>query len=103
MKGYDRSSSAFAIALQSDGKILVAGYAEKFFDYNRDFVLIQYNTDGTRDSSFGKAGIIATDFSHWDEARSIVIQPDGKIILGGFCTFSNVLLVMSKISSKRLA
>ncbi len=80
-----KNDYAFATAVQADGKILSAGLA--FIDtvtYN-DFVMVRYKTNGQLDSSFGVNGIVTTDF--WgggdDQAMSMCLQPDGKIILGG--------------------
>ncbi|MEO1626184.1 MAG: T9SS type A sorting domain-containing protein, partial [Bacteroidota bacterium] len=50
-----------------------------------DFGLIRYNEDGTLDQSFGTGGRVATDFfQSRNTAHSILLQEDGKIILGGF-------------------
>jgi uncharacterized delta-60 repeat protein len=80
-----KNDYGFATAIQSDGKILTAGFG--FIDtvtYN-DFVLIRYKTNGQIDSSFGTNGITRTDFFNGgnDEAMSMCIQTDGKIIVAG--------------------
>ena len=82
-------SYAFAVALQSDGKILAAG--TDFVDFNpgdmsdTDFALARYNTDGSPDATFGSgSGQVTTDFVGMeDDAFSVLIQPDGKIVLVG--------------------
>ncbi len=73
----------YAIAVQSDGKILVAG--DSNIGGSDDFALTRYNSDGSLDITFGGGdGILTTDFSgNNDTARSIVVQSDGKILLGG--------------------
>jgi uncharacterized delta-60 repeat protein len=80
------------VALQSDGKIVAAGYAagaETNFKY--DFVLARYNTDGSLDSSFGVGGKVSTDFSASDDvAFAVAIQPDGKIIAVGWSSTQDV-------------
>ena len=43
-------NEANAMAIQKDGKIVVAGYS------NTDFAVVRYNTDGTLDSAFGTGG-----------------------------------------------
>jgi uncharacterized delta-60 repeat protein len=70
----------YAVELQSDGKILVAGRSA-----TNDFLLVRYNTDGTPDTSFGGGdGVVTTDFSGGlDFANDIVVQADGKIVLAG--------------------
>lgn len=73
----------WSVALQPDGKILVAGdtYIEGF---ESDFALIRFNSDGSLDNTFGSGGIVTTDFDgSYDSGHSIAIQSDGKIIVGG--------------------
>jgi len=73
---------AFAIALQSDGKILLAGFTASGGD--EDFALARYDTDGTLDLSFGNAGLVTTDIVGFpDGARAMVVQADGRILLAG--------------------
>ncbi len=74
---------ATSVALQSDGKILVAGtIIQSNPDY--DFLLLRYNSDGTPDDSFGENGIVTTDFSEDREyGHSVAIQPDGRIVMAG--------------------
>jgi uncharacterized delta-60 repeat protein len=77
--GDDNSS---ALAVQPDGKIIVAG--SSFSGTSNDFALVRCNVDGTLDSAFGKAGIVITSIRKGnDNASAIVIQPDGKIIVAG--------------------
>ena len=71
-----------AIALQADGKIILAGRVDE--ETFADFGMIRYTTDGQLDTFFGEKGIVITDFRDEDLATSILIQPDGQIILGGF-------------------
>ncbi|HEX8180934.1 MAG TPA: delta-60 repeat domain-containing protein, partial [Pyrinomonadaceae bacterium] len=67
------------IAIQSDGKIVVAGSS------STDFALTRYNTDGSLDATFGNGGRVHTDFpvGQGGFASALVIQPDGKIVLAG--------------------
>jgi|SRR5215213_3975134 len=75
---------ARAIVLQSDGKIVVAGYADRNTN-SANFALARYQPSGATDPSFGIAGKVVTDFTGLrDEAHAIALQPDGKIIVGGF-------------------
>jgi uncharacterized delta-60 repeat protein len=74
--------SAAAIALQSDGKIVAAGFATAGTQHT---ALARYNTNGSLDTSFGSGGKVVLDFSGTrDSASALVIQPDGKMITGGF-------------------
>ena len=71
-----------ALALQSDGKIVVTGYAYDGAKYV--FATARYNSDGTLDSGFGSGGIVTTAFFTSDaQANAIAIQSDGKILVAG--------------------
>jgi uncharacterized delta-60 repeat protein len=85
---FPEGSYASAVALQSDGKIIAAGTV--FVDFvigepsDTDFALARYNSDGTPDATFGNGGQVSTDFvSMEDDAFSVLIQPDGKIVAVG--------------------
>jgi uncharacterized delta-60 repeat protein len=73
-----------AVAIQSDGKIVVAG--DFFNNSSYDFFLKRYDTNGTPDPAFGNAGTATIDFisNSDDEAHAMVIQPDGKIVIAGW-------------------
>lgn len=78
---------AFAVAVQPNGKILLAGYS-MCCSNAEDFAVIRYNADGSLDNTFGSGGKVSTDFNlsppaSTDIAHSIAIQSDGKIILAG--------------------
>jgi uncharacterized delta-60 repeat protein len=74
---------AGAIAIQTDGKIVVAGGAA-FDSRNPRFGLARYNMDGTLDSSFGGDGRVTTDFTRREDAAyGVLIQPDGKVVAAG--------------------
>src|SRR5690606_34298653 len=66
------------------GKIIVAGTSDN--GTNDDFALARYHPDGMLDISFGIGGLVTTDFgmNFREEGRSVVLQPDGKIILAGY-------------------
>jgi uncharacterized delta-60 repeat protein len=85
---FPEGSYAFDVALQADGKIIAAGTV--FVDFNpgessnTDFALARYNPDGTPDVTFGNGGQVSTDFLGLeDDAFSILIQLDGKIVAVG--------------------
>ncbi|MFI7635963.1 hypothetical protein [Nonomuraea sp. NPDC049400] len=73
---------AEGMALQSDGKILAAGYSG---GTDSDFALVRYNGDGTLDPGFGSGGKVTTDFASGgsDGANAVVLQADGKIVAAG--------------------
>ena len=69
---------ARAVALQPDGKILVAGTSGSLFS------LVRYNSDGSLDTGFGNNGTVITSFNIGGQtAFAMVVQTDGKILIGG--------------------
>lgn len=75
------------INVQSDGKIIIGGSFSRYQDvpYNN---LIRLNSNGSIDTSFR----IGTGFN--DAIKSVILQPDGKILVGG--SFSSYKGVASK-------
>ncbi|HEX8287321.1 MAG TPA: hypothetical protein VF556_04965 [Pyrinomonadaceae bacterium] len=70
-------------ALQSDGKIVVGGSIKLTTNSDSDFALARLNTDGSTDNLFGFNGRLTTDVNGRDIGHSVLIQPDGKILLVG--------------------
>lgn len=70
-------SVARAIAIQSDGKLIVVG------DSNNLFAVVRFNTNGTLDTSFGNYGKTRINFGGFSSAKAAVVQPDGKIVIVG--------------------
>ena len=72
---------AFATVLQPDGKIIAVGTS---FTTPASVVVIRYNTDGTRDSTFGSNGITVTSLASADaSAFAATLQADGKLVVAG--------------------
>lgn len=75
---------AYDMALQPNGKIVVAGRAD---DPNsseaNDFGLVRFNPNGSVDTGFGGDGFVVTGFQDWEEVRGVLVQPDGKIVAVG--------------------
>src|SRR4030095_4425690 len=84
---------ANAVAVQPDGKIIVAGSIEGncFTDCNGlvfcspAFGVARFNGNGSIDSSFGQNGIVTTNVgsANAGTALSVILQPDGKIVVAG--------------------
>ena len=71
-------------ALQEDGKIVVAGYVEQQGDGN-NLAVVRYTANGILDSSFGINGVVVDAIAkHYETPTGIAIQPDGKIVIGGY-------------------
>jgi uncharacterized delta-60 repeat protein len=77
----NKSNSCHAVALQTDGKIVVTGTHSAASTY--DFMTIRLNTDGTLDNTFGTGGILVTNLGGDEKAWDLVIQSSGKIIIVG--------------------
>jgi uncharacterized delta-60 repeat protein len=78
VSGYDH---AWALAIQSDGKIVAAGAAQV---RGGAFALVRYNADGTLDTTFSDDGKVTTNFTTGDDwVWDIAIQTDGKIVASG--------------------
>ena len=76
-----------AVAIQPDGKIVVAGYIASGVNGNADMVVLRFNPDGNLDPSFGSGGTVFTDFfAEDDRAYAVAIQADGKIVVAGSST-----------------
>ncbi len=76
-----------AIAVQPDGKILVAGETSLPTAFNFHWFLQRFNADGSLDTGFGTGGKVSTDFGTFtDEADAIIVQPDGMIVVAGSAT-----------------
>jgi uncharacterized delta-60 repeat protein len=85
----DDRNQANALRIQSDGKILVAGFAESG-SYTH-FALARFNTNGTLDGTFGGGGTVLTTFSlnGAEYAYGLGMQSDGKIVAGGLAAQVN--------------
>ncbi|MCB0810459.1 MAG: hypothetical protein KDB96_14375, partial [Flavobacteriales bacterium] len=76
------NAACFAMALQPDGKIVLAGYANN--GLQNDAALVRLLPDGQPDPSFGTGGIVQTTLAPVGiELYAIAIQPDGKIVVAG--------------------
>ncbi|MFM8871303.1 MAG: hypothetical protein ACKOFD_06960, partial [Actinomycetota bacterium] len=79
-------SYAFAVAIQPDQKIVVAGKAKaNIADTTYDLVLARFESNGALDSTFGTSGVVTTQLSSSDETpASVLVQSDGKIVVAAY-------------------
>jgi uncharacterized delta-60 repeat protein len=75
---------ANAIAIQSDGKVILGGFATAAGSSLEQFALVRLNPDGKLDSSFGSGGKATTFFGGLtNEVTGVAIQGDGSIVAAG--------------------
>jgi uncharacterized delta-60 repeat protein len=77
-------SPAYAMALQSDGKIVVAGDSTAVNGGPISATVVRFNSDGSLDTTFDTDGIAGTQVGSSDNIRTVAIQPDGKILIAGY-------------------
>jgi uncharacterized delta-60 repeat protein len=84
---------ANSVALQADGKIVVAGYSMDATGHE-EFSLARYLPNGDLDFGFGQRGKVNLKISPTsnDVARSVAIQPDGKIVVAGYSVSAGTTL-----------
>ncbi len=101
----NRDDFATAVAVQADGKILTAGTAYTLADQSTaNFGMIRFQASGALDSGFGSGGKVNTPFSGLtSQARSVALQADGKIVVGGYVESGGVGGAASFASSRYLA
>ncbi|MCI0993660.1 hypothetical protein [Pseudomonas corrugata] len=83
--GDGRPAVLHALALQSDGKLVVAGRIGIDGMHTTDAVVLRLNSDGTLDGTFndGQPLVAIERGIDCGEASSVAIQADGRIVVGG--------------------
>ena len=74
---------ARGLAIQPDGKIVLAGAAQSSGFGASRFGLARYSSGGTLDPGFGAGGKVITSFSGQDLANDLALTPAGRLILAG--------------------
>lgn len=83
---YDCGSNA--VAIDANNKIVVVGSGE-FWGWGYDMAVVRYNTDGSRDNSFGSGGVFHNNpdghvhTGDTSNSLAVTIQSDGKIVAAG--------------------
>jgi uncharacterized delta-60 repeat protein len=83
---------ANSVAIDSQGRILAAGYASGYPATGYHFALARYDPDGSIDGSFGAGGRVTTDFGtdSLNQALSVAIDPQGRIVAAGITQLRGV-------------
>lgn len=74
-------NSIFDMAVQADGKILLAGWTKESEESSFNMLMTRLNTDGTLDESFAQNGSIVNPSGA--QFNCLALQNDGKILAGG--------------------
>ncbi len=88
----DFEALAYSGVINSDGKIILVGSTTNYIDYR--MLLIQLNSDGTLDSSFGEDGVVTAsiglaDEFQSDQASAIALDSNENILICGFSLDEN--------------
>ena len=88
------NDEAYAVVLQPDGKVVLAGACTNAANTSTSFCALRYNAIGSVDTSFGVGGSVATVVSNQganakDFANAAILQSDGKLVLAGRCYMGN--------------
>ncbi len=81
-KEAEYSDELKTIAIQKDGSIVTGGY-QGAFEAPGPMKLVRFTNKGVVDSSFGKDGVVLTQFEEDAEVDKLLIQNDGKIVAAG--------------------
>jgi uncharacterized delta-60 repeat protein len=83
------------LVIQPDGRILAGGNLDNESAGGINFAVVRYNTDGTRDTSFGSGGVATTNLGLGDRAYGLALQADGKVVLAGVSSEGNSISVFA--------
>ena len=75
------SSYADDVAIQPDGKLLVAGQTCSSFDC--DLFIARFSSRGEPDPAFGTNGVVRVSTGEWSSDSAIALAPGGKIVVAG--------------------
>jgi len=94
---FGANASAYSVALQGDGRILVAG--SKNTANGSDFAIARFNSDGSLDTNFNGTGTVTTDFGGNDTATSIAVQTNGKIVVTGVSNIGRANFALARYNA----
>lgn len=76
------SAAAFALTIEQNSEIVVAGKANQGSNPSQ-FAVARFTSIGSLDRTFGAGGVVTTSFGETDAVAAIAVQPDGKIVAAG--------------------
>ena len=87
----DGVSSPIAVAMQSNGDIVVVGTASASIDSATEFAMARFKPNGKLDTTFGNGGLVTTTLSGpFPSPSAVIVQANGQILVGGFVNGSGV-------------
>ena len=91
---------AHSISIQPDGKIVQIGETLEGSS-GKNIAITRYNTDGTLDNTFDGDGRLVLNYaiSDIDLAYKVVVQKDGKILIGGYKILSGQDIIVARLNS----
>jgi uncharacterized delta-60 repeat protein len=81
--GDESRDEATAVAVQANGKIVVAGNSDPDLEDLGGLALVRYNADGSLDATFGTGGRVLFDMGGIDSIEEMAIQANGRIVVVG--------------------
>lgn len=91
-------TGAGSVALQRDGKIVVAGSNGSSSSSQASSTVARYNTDGSLDQTFGSAGIVKTTPGSFRGAAAVLVQRSGKIVVVGAAGTRRSLFALARFN-----
>jgi uncharacterized delta-60 repeat protein len=90
---------SYGMAVQNDGKFVVAGTVTNALGTESDFALGRFTSGGLLDGTFGVHGRVSFSFHNIDIGRAVAIQPDGKIVVAGYTGTGNEQFLIARFNS----
>jgi uncharacterized delta-60 repeat protein len=95
--GFGTFSRAVAVALQTDGKIVVGGRGGS--PNQASFLMLRFNADGSLDFTFGVGGVVLTSIGDFSQILDLAIQSDGKIVAAGEAQFGIFIPTLARYNT----
>jgi uncharacterized delta-60 repeat protein len=96
------SDNAEAVAIQADGKIILAGETINPITRSYDYALLRLNVDGSLDSQFGNQGVVTTEITpENDFSYGVTVDASGKILVTGSSSITDKARTTSELTLVR--
>jgi uncharacterized delta-60 repeat protein len=90
-------STAMAVAVQADQKIVVGGY---IFNYGaKKCSMVRYNSNGTIDNTFGSSGVVLTQAGNGCFINALAVQADQKIVAAGYAFDPDIMFMVARYNT----